>query len=344
MASQIIPREDLEAIDVEARPKGDTEAVRKVLDFLEKLALDKEEGDVEVDLEQQSRGTGTSQALSTFQIRAGEDLADVAQQIVDAAVLDGRDGAAGKVRYRVKAKGHRGSTPFTLTYPECDGDGLDEVPNERGALAQAMTMNADLHRTMIEMLHDVSRTNKAIIAEQAVQIRKHAEIASQNLQMMGDLYTAHHERQLSLVKAERGEKRMDEVAGFLTTAAQVVFNTFLGKKVFASAPTPIEHLTYATMSLFDKEQAQAMITGQPLQLRQEQALGLYKLFEALDQAYKQQKGEQGPAPQAYAPNTSPEASPTAGTTYANGASTELPPPPPQTNGVHTPQDVASMAT
>src|SRR5512135_1175185 len=129
MAHQVIPREDLEAIDVESRPKGDTEAVRKVLDFLEKLALDKEEGDIEIDLEQQSRGTGTGMALSTFQVRAGEDLHEVAQQIVDAAVLDGRDGASGKVRYRVKAKGHRGSTPFTLTFPEGDGDQLDEYPN-----------------------------------------------------------------------------------------------------------------------------------------------------------------------------------------------------------------------
>lgn len=301
MASKIIPREDLERIiDVQTRPKGEKEAVAKVLDFLEELALEKEEGDVQVELLQQSRGSQLGQPLCSLEIRAGEDLQEVATQIVDEAVKDGLEGASGKTRYRVVAKGRRGSKTFTLTFPESDGD-LDEYPNEKGALAQSMAMNADLHRTVIELVRDTTRTHKAIIGEMGIQLRKHSEVVGHNFQMMQDLTLAIHERQLSLVKAERGERRMDEVAGFLMTAGQLVFNSFLGKRVFQNAPTPIEHMTYATLSTFDQEQAQAMMQGKPFALRQEQALGLFKLFEALDQHYKQQKGPEGAMPQAYVP-------------------------------------------
>lgn len=330
MATRVIPREDLVIESPDVRPKGEKEAVAKVTDYLDELRLEKEEGDVDVHLVQQSRASGTPQNIVSFQIRAGEDLAEVSQQIIDAAIADARDGmASGKVRYAVNASGRRGRKTFTLTFPEIgDDDFGDEVPNERGVLAQTMKDKQELQKLLVELVHDVTRTQKGIIGELGMQLRKHQELAGNNWQAFSDLMSAQHERQLGLIKAERGEKRMDEVAGFLMTAGQIVFNTFLGERVFKNAPTPIEHQTYATMSLFTQEQAAAMAHGQPLQLRTDQALGLMKLFEALDQHYKAQKGPEAPPTQAYAPR--PEMVPPALNGHAangagNGAAHHPPP-------------------
>jgi hypothetical protein len=314
MSAKVIPREDLivDMID-SARPKGESEALKKIIDFLDELALEKEEGDVVVELQQQSRGTLPGQAITAFEIRAGDDISETAQQIIDEAVKDGREGGSGKIRYCVVAKGRRGRRSFVLTFPDALGDdALDEYPSEKGALALAMSMLKDCHKTILELVNDNSRTAKSIMVEQGMQLRKHIEVSTKNFEMMGDLYTAHHERQVSLLKAERGEKRMDEVAGFLMTAGQTVFNTFLGKKVFEKAPTAIEHLTFATMSLFSPEQANAMMTGQPFTIRTEQALGLFKLFEALHEQHEQRNGPAEPPPAPYHP---PAHTQTNGTTH-----------------------------
>jgi hypothetical protein len=335
MATRIIPREDLDrVVDVEVRPKGEKEAVAKVTDFLDELALEKEEGDVEVHLIQQSRASANHQNIVSFQVRAGEDMNEVAVQIVDAAVIDARDAmATGKVRYAINASGRRGRKSFTLIFPDVGDEENDELPNERGVLAQAMADKKELQRLLVDLVHDVTRTQKGMIADLVMSNRKHQEIAVQNWQTYGDLMAAQHERQLGLIKAERGEKRMDEVAGFLMTAGQIVFNTFMGKRIFDKAPTPVEHLTYATMSLFTEEQANAMINGAPVQLRTEQALGLMKLFQALDEHYKAQKGAAEPGAKAYAPPALAESPPpyanghTNGTTNgANGSGQNHPPP------------------
>jgi hypothetical protein len=307
MSARVIPHDDLmsNVIDVEARPKDEAAALKKVLEFLEELALEKEEGDVVVELQQQSRGTMPGQAIQAWEIRAEDDLQETAQQIIDEAVKDGREGGSGKIRYAIVAKGRRGRRSFVLTFPDLGDEGLDEYPNEKGALALAMSMLKDMHKTVLDLVHDSTRSHKGIIVEQGMQLRKHIEVATKNFEMMGDLYSAHHERQVSLLKTERGEKRMDEVAGFLMTTGQIVFNTFMGKKVFEKAPTPIEHLTYATMSMFTQEQATAIQTGQPITLRQDQAVGLFKLFEALATHYETQRSDQKQQEQPYHPASGP---------------------------------------
>src|SRR3954466_12742065 len=100
MSARIIPREDLaDVIDVQSRPKGEKEALSKVIDFLDELALEKEEGDVQIELQQQSRGNLPGQVIQAFEVRAGDDLSETAQQILDDAVKDGREGGSGKIRY-----------------------------------------------------------------------------------------------------------------------------------------------------------------------------------------------------------------------------------------------------
>ena len=305
-AVRTIPREQLDELldQSDLRPKGEKEAQQKVLEFLEECALEKEDGDVDVHLMQQSRGSGVAQNICSFKVRAGDDLSEVAGQIVDDAIRDARDGAcSGKVRYAVNASGRRGRRSFVLTFPSTGDDDFDETPNERGALAQVMRQNEQILRFAQETFQDVTRQQSRMIEQQAKMLQKHEELAGKNWAIFGDLMTASHERQIALVKADRGERRLDEVAGFLMTAGQVVFNTFLGKRIFAQAPTPIEHQTYAFLSTVSPEQVQGVVREQQLVLRGEQALGFLQLMKTLDEDYRARRQAAGetPPPQAYEP-------------------------------------------
>ena len=304
MATRVIPRDQLDdftdAGDV--KPKGEAAAVKTVFEFLEECQLSEEDGDVTLDLVQQSRGSGVQQPVCSFTVRAGEDLQEFAQQVVDDAIRDAREGGcSGKVRYAVKASGRRGRKTFLLTFPSTGDDDFDETPNERGALAQTMRQNAELHQIVKDLVNDMNRTQRQIIDGLLRDKQKHEDLSGKNWAIFADLVTAQHERQLSLTKADRGEKRMDEVAGFLMTAGQLVFNSFLGKRVFQNAPTPIEHQTYAFASSIDQEQVLAAANGQPVLFRPDQALSLFQLMRQLDEHYKAQRGGEPAPPNAFDP-------------------------------------------
>lgn len=274
---------------------GVDEAKDKLLDFIEAVNVKAEDGDVVFQLSQLGMGTSSPIAVWTFSI--GGDVQEMADLIVDRAVEDGSAVGRGTCKYCVTIEGKKGRKSFSLRFPDRDDDDIDEPPNERGAFAQLMRQNEQLHRSILGVVQQMVMGNKDTIKEMREDLKSARATQIEGVKVLGELYQAQHERQLEVKRLEKAETRKDELLDQAMTLAQVVANKFMGPEVFKGKDgqrTPIEQLGYRLLSSFTPAQWSDVQKG-VIKPSPTQTIALLELASALqeqDQAFEAAQGGQ----------------------------------------------------
>lgn len=249
--------------------EGGTEARRKVLEFLTKVAEGMEtEGEIKVVLHQVAKGG--EQAIAEDVYDFADPLEQFASELIDEAEKDAMDIGRGKIKYSLRVAGKNARCTFALTVPEnedSDLDDIDEVPNRKGIISQQMRHTEAAWGTTRAVVKDAQELLHRTIRDQAARIQVLERQALENVKLYEDLFNMKFARDLELAKLQKSEMRKDQVGHVLMQGLPIVMAKLLGGGQKAAvemmgSKTPLEQMLEAFLGTFNREQLEKiMVSG-----------------------------------------------------------------------------------
>jgi len=239
---------------------GLEEAKEKVARWLEKLLESSEvEGGIDVAVFQLGAGMGAS-PIERMRISQADDVGDMSDRLVDAAYADGNEIGHGTVKYQVEAKDLGKRVTFVLEYAEMDvEDNVDELPNERGMVAQHMRHVERFTRLAGQMIERTEKRNERMMSLQEQRIHMLESERTQQFKLWEATMNAKQLRDLELAKVIKAEERKDKAIGFLGPMIPRIVNGVVGKRLLAERATPLEQMIEGLMVTMGREGFHAFI-------------------------------------------------------------------------------------
>lgn len=269
---------------------GEDVAIERVAEYLTKVARKPEaEADLEILLHHLGGGAGGA-LLHAFAMAPGEDIATIAEAIVDRALDEGKTVGHGKMKFSVEvAEKTWGRQAFTLEFPDLAGDELEEAPNEAGISHQQMRHTENIMRQHGGMVEFVVRQIRRDNEELRVRVKELEAEQRANMKVMAELHDTRMVRQIEMQKLERAEARKDEVAGFLVQGVPLIMNKFLGGQYIANASTPLENMLHGLVSSLSQDQFVGMTRTGKLELSQPQVMMFVETIKAMMEKVEAQR-------------------------------------------------------
>ena len=255
------------------------EAREKLQNYIEKVLTSPDiEGTIEFRLKQ--LGQGAEDDIDTFAAMRGDDIPALVEEIIDAAVEDGRNAnAKNKTSYVVRVGNRAGRCAFVLVFNAGDPDATNEAPTDKGTLALMMRHQESMHTTFMEMSRATFLALREENKSKDARLQYLEGLQVNMIKMFAELSDHKFAQNLELRKIENTEHQKQQVANFLMQGVPAVLNKLVGAKVIEEPATPIEMQLEGFLRTMTPDQFQRLVTKGEVSLDDNQRLGFLELLD-----------------------------------------------------------------
>ncbi len=194
-----------------------------------------------------------------------EDCLELVHDIEEAASCDA-DGLGGVQRYKLLAYFVRESVPRRFTFRMKgagdeveDDDALSEPATKQGHMAQMMRHNEAIMRISVSSQAKVSAIMQKTVASQQDQIDKLLKDRRAGFEMMEDLRSKHHERELATLEFEHSADMKEKALEKGSMLIPAIVNRLSGRKILPESATPAEQMMLSLAESLSAEQIEKLL-------------------------------------------------------------------------------------
>ena len=236
------------------------------------------------------------------------DELEVLANDIEADSAEDAEGIGGVQKYqlmafRVKSRLPVGRFTFRMSgseIDEYDGDGSSEPANQRGHMAQMMRHNEALMRISVMGANQSIGLLNRTVAKQADQIDSLMGERFRTMELLEQLVSKKHERELATKESENREERYQQLFEKGNVLLPLIANKIAGRKVLPEHVSPEVSMTRALFETMSQAQMSAILPH----LRPEQRLALIEVLEKVqDEEGASDDGSKQQLPEAKASNS-----------------------------------------
>lgn len=216
-----------------------------------------------------------------------DDELEILCNQIEAGVLEDAEGIGGLQKYQLLAYHTKAARPvsrytFRMSGSELDEyeDGMTETPTKQGHIAQMMRHNEGIMRIAVMGANQSIGLLNRTVSRQAQQIEKLLDQRMEEFELIENLRSQRHERDLMTKEADNREQRYQELYEKGSLLIPVIANKIAGRKILPEKLDPMTEM----LKSFAETLTPAQVSDMLPRLRPEQQIAFLEFLEKVKDA------------------------------------------------------------